>query len=40
VLKRLVKVVLRSGLVLAVAQTATAVVWVVEARVAKGKLFV
>ncbi|GAA5865554.1 hypothetical protein JCM8547_007647 [Rhodosporidiobolus lusitaniae] len=37
VLKRLVRVVLRSGIVLAVVQTATAVIWLVEARTGRGK---
>ncbi|GAA6013124.1 hypothetical protein JCM10207_006179 [Rhodosporidiobolus poonsookiae] len=38
VLKRLVRVVLRSGIVLALAQTGTAIAWVVEARTAQGKI--
>ncbi|GAA6039185.1 hypothetical protein JCM8097_000459 [Rhodosporidiobolus ruineniae] len=38
VLKRLVRVVLRSGIVLALAQTATAVTWFTEAHTAHGRL--
>ncbi|GAA5972815.1 hypothetical protein JCM11641_003954 [Rhodosporidiobolus odoratus] len=38
VLKRLVRVVLRSGVILALAQTSTAAAWIVEAHTARGQI--